>query len=266
MRILGIDSSSLVASVALVEEDKLLAEYTVNFKKTHSQTLLPMLDEIIRMTDTDLETLDAIAISSGPGSFTGLRIGAATAKGLGLALQKPLIGVPTLEATAYNIFATESSICPIMDARRNQVYNGIYQFIPYGDSLEQNFNFITISKPRALDIMELIEELNRFYCKGKIDYYIPDMNLHNLNTIEVKRVIFLGDGVPVYQEQLSKNLQIPYTFAPAHINHQRASAVARLGREYFKQGKFSSSLTLEYLRKSQAEREKDLKKEHLREN
>ena len=99
MKILALDSSGLVASVAVVEDEKLLAEYTVNYKKTHSQTLLPMLDEIGKMIDLDLSTIDAIAVAAGPGSFTGLRIGSATAKGLGLALDKPLIAVPTVDAS-----------------------------------------------------------------------------------------------------------------------------------------------------------------------
>ena len=97
MRILALDSSGLVATVAIVEEEQILAEYTVNYKKTHSQTLLPMLDEIVKMTEFDLNTLDAIAVAGGPGSFTGLRIGSATAKGLGLALNKPLIHIPTVD-------------------------------------------------------------------------------------------------------------------------------------------------------------------------
>ena len=100
MKILALDSSGLVASVAVVENDTLLAEYTVNYKKTHSQTLLPMLDEISNMTELDLSTIDAIAVAGGPGSFTGLRIGSATAKGLGLALEKPLISIPTTAAIA----------------------------------------------------------------------------------------------------------------------------------------------------------------------
>ncbi len=104
MKILGLDSSGLVASVAVVEEDNLLAEYTVNYKKTHSQTLLPMLDAIVKMIDLDLDTIDAVAVAGGPGSFTGLRIGSATAKGLGLALQKPLIQIPTVDGLAYNLY------------------------------------------------------------------------------------------------------------------------------------------------------------------
>ena len=112
MRILALDSSGLVASVAVVEKDgeetSTIAEYTVNYKKTHSQTLLPMLDEIAHMTELDLNTVDAIAVAGGPGSFTGLRIGSATAKGLGLALKKPLIHIPTLEGLAYNLWGIRS--------------------------------------------------------------------------------------------------------------------------------------------------------------
>ena len=132
MRILALDSSGLVASVAVVEDgmtdDQVIAEYTVNYKKTHSQTLLPMLDEIVKMTELDLNSVDAIAVAAGPGSFTGLRIGSATAKGLGLALDKPLIHIPTLEGLAYNLCGSSDIVCPIMDARRGQVYTGIYEF------------------------------------------------------------------------------------------------------------------------------------------
>ena len=128
MKILGLDSSGIVASVAIVEDENLIAEYTVNYKKTHSQTLLPMLDEVAKMTELDLAEIDAIAVAAGPGSFTGLRIGSATAKGLGLALGKPLVAVPTLEGLACNLFGCEDVICPMMDARRKQVYTGLYTF------------------------------------------------------------------------------------------------------------------------------------------
>lgn len=95
MRVLAIDSSGLTATVAIVEDDTTIAEFTINYKKTHSQTLLPMIDEMVKMVEADLNTIDAIAVAGGPGSFTGLRIGSATAKGLGLALGKPLIHIPT---------------------------------------------------------------------------------------------------------------------------------------------------------------------------
>ena len=133
MRILGIESSSLVASVAIVTDDVVTAEYTVNLKKTHSQTLLPMIDQMMGLLEMELDTVDAIAVSGGPGSFTGLRIGSATGKGLGLALNKPLIHVPTMDAMAYNLYGANALICPIMDARRSQVYTGLYRFL---DSFE----------------------------------------------------------------------------------------------------------------------------------
>ena len=152
MKILALDSSGLVASVAVAEDDNLIAEYTVNYKKTHSQTLLPMLDEIAKMTELDLNTIDAIAVAAGPGSFTGLRIGSATAKGLGLALKKPLIPIPTVEGLAYNLYGTKALICPLMDARRNQVYTGIYEF--------SGENFKKVEDQMAVPIEEIIRKLN----------------------------------------------------------------------------------------------------------
>ena len=129
MKVLGIESASMVASAAIVEDGNLIAEYTVNHKKTHSQTLLPMIDEIVRMTETNLSELDGIAVSAGPGSFTGLRIGSATAKGLGLALGKPLLHISTLEAMAWQLWGCDGLVCPIMDARRGQVYGGAYDCV-----------------------------------------------------------------------------------------------------------------------------------------
>ena len=106
MKILALDSSGLVASVAVVSDDNLIGEYTINYKKTHSQTLLPMLDEVAKMTELDLKTIDFIAVSAGPGSFTGLRIGSATAKGLAMALDKQIVSVPTVDALAYNLWGS----------------------------------------------------------------------------------------------------------------------------------------------------------------
>ena len=157
-KVLALDSSGLVASVAVVEGDgynsNLLAEYTVNYKKTHSQTLLPMLDAIVKMTELDLKTIDAIAVAAGPGSFTGLRIGSATAKGLGLALEKPLVAIPTVDALAYNLYGTEGLICPLMDARRNQVYTGIYAF--------ESGNMKVLEPQMAVDIEVIAEKLCRY--------------------------------------------------------------------------------------------------------
>ena len=121
MKILALDSSGLVASVAVMEDDTMLAEYTMNYKKTHSQTLLPMLDQIVDMIGLDLQTLDLIAVAAGPGSFTGLRIGAATVKGLGYALKCPVAAVPTVDALAWNLYGSKVLVCPMMDARRSPV-------------------------------------------------------------------------------------------------------------------------------------------------
>ena len=126
MKLIALDSSGLVASVAVVEDDILIAEYSIQYKKTHSQTLLPMLDEVRNMIELDLQEVDAIAVAAGPGSFTGLRIGSATAKGLSFAMEKPIVAVPTVDGLAYNLYGTDKIVCPIMDARRSQVYTGIY--------------------------------------------------------------------------------------------------------------------------------------------
>ena len=129
MKLLALDSSGLVASVAILDGETLVAEYTLNYKKTHSQTLLPMLDEIVKMTQTELSEVDAIAVAAGPGSFTGLRIGSATAKGLGLALNKPIISVPTLDGVACIFYFTLVLICPMTMASRKLFYSVICQFL-----------------------------------------------------------------------------------------------------------------------------------------
>lgn len=239
MRVLAIDSSGLTATVAIVEDDQTIAEYTTNYKKTHSQTLLPMIDEMVRMVDADLKEIDAIAVAGGPGSFTGLRIGSATAKGLGLALDKPLIHVPTVDAMAYSMYGCEDIICPIMDARRKQVYTGLYSFShkKNGDGgLYDEPVFQVLRMQMAVPVEELIRHLNVYR----------------------RRVVFLGDGVPVYKEMLAEGLKVPYSFAPSFMNRQRAAAVGALGIRYYEAGRYEAAAEFkpEYLRKSQAERER----------
>ena len=229
MIILGIESAALTASTAIVTDGILTAEYTVNHKKTHSQTLLPMLDEICRMAELDKTKIDAIAVSAGPGSFTGLRIGAATAKGLGLALERPIVPVPTLEGLAYNLYGTDALICPVMDARRSQVYNGLYRFDEAGE-------MVRLAGPRALGMKELLEELK----------------------IQAEPVLFLGDGVPVFENEIQAALGKMALFAPASAARQRAAAVAALGRKLLERGECVSAAGFApfYLRISQAERER----------
>lgn len=226
MKILGIESSSLVASVAIWQDDLIVAEYTVNFKKTHSQTLLPMLDEIGNMTELDLDTIDGIAVSEGPGSFTGLRIGSATAKGLGLALNKPLMGIPTVDAMAYQLFGCAHRICPVMDAKRGQVYTGVYRY---------EENFVVEKEACAMDLRELLEELKQ----------------------EDGKVVFLGDGVPVHRNVIAEVMGEQALFVPAAANRQRAATVAALGAVYLQEGRTQTAAEHgpNYHRVSQAERE-----------
>ena len=235
MKILAFDSSGLVASVAILEEEQLIAEYTLNYKKTHSQTLLPMLDEIVKMTELDLNEIDAIAVAAGPGSFTGLRIGSATVKGLGLALNKPIVSVPTLEGIAYNLYGTDALICPMMDARRKQVYTGLYEF--------NGKKFQIIADQTACPVEEILDRCNEFG----------------------RKVIFLGDGVPVYQYMIKDKIQVEYDFAPAHMNRQRAGALGMRAFDYIREEKLESAAEHApvYLRKSQAERELEAKGKKL---
>lgn len=228
MKLLAIESSGLVASVAIVTEEVLLAEYTVNFKKTHSQTLLPMLNEIVKMVELELSQVDAIAVSAGPGSFTGLRIGSATAKGLGLALDKPVIAVPTVDSLAYNLFGTEGLVCPMMDAKRSQVYTGLYDLL--------GSRFQVVSSQIVVPVEEIIEKINQLG----------------------RNVIYLGDAVPVYRGILEEKTEVGYTFAPLHLSRQRAAAVGALGVLYYQKNMVQSAEEHQpvYLRLSQAERER----------
>ncbi|WP_105616623.1 tRNA (adenosine(37)-N6)-threonylcarbamoyltransferase complex dimerization subunit type 1 TsaB [Vallitalea okinawensis] len=226
MKILGVDTSSNVASVAYIEDDLLISEFTLNYKLTHSQTLMPMLDDVCQSCHLKLEEVDAIAVASGPGSFTGLRIGAATVKGLAYGLNKPIIPVPTLDGLAYNIHYTEYLICPIMDARRSQVYSAIYHW--EDEQLVRDTDYLNIT------IDELIENLKE----------------------KESNIIFVGDGIPVFRDQLKEELEGVF-FADAHLNRQRASTIASLGRRYYAEGRVENHMDHApmYIRKSQAERE-----------
>ena len=231
MRILGIDSSGMVASAAIVDEANVISEFTVNNKQTHSQTLLPMIDMVVKMSGLQLEDIDAIAVAAGPGSFTGLRIGSSTAKGLALALKKEIVPVPTLDGLAYRMAVSDKIICPIMDARRNQVYTAVYKM--------EAGELKCLSEQKAVDIHELLKELEELK----------------------EKVIFLGDGVEVYKDIISKDYNGEYEFAPVHMNKQSAAAVAALGLIYYNQGKAEPAAEHKpvYLRKSQAEREREEK-------
>ncbi|MBQ8527330.1 MAG: tRNA (adenosine(37)-N6)-threonylcarbamoyltransferase complex dimerization subunit type 1 TsaB [Lachnospiraceae bacterium] len=232
MKIAAIDSSGLVASVAILDGETILATYSVNYKKTHSQTLLPMLSEITQMTEFEMSSLDAIAVAKGPGSFTGLRIGSATAKGLGQALNKPIIEVPTLDAMAYQLYGVERVICPMMDARRGQVYTGLYRFERRAGKTE----FCVLEQQCATAVENIIQKINKIGCP----------------------VIYLGDGVPVHRTVLTERTEVDFEFAPACCNRQDATALASLAQVYYERGEVVSAAAHrpDYLRLSQAERER----------
>lgn len=229
--ILAIEASGLVAGVAIATEEKIIGECSVNLKMTHSETLLPMVDDLVKRTGADLSDFSAIAVSGGPGSFTGLRIGSSTAKGLGLALNIPIVAVPTAEVIASNIFGFEGLICPLMDARRNQVYTGIYKNTSEG--------FTVVNDQMAVDVNEIIEKIN--------DLQQP--------------VIFLGDGVNVYKNTLAEKVKVPFQLAPISLAVQRPASLALRALQLYKEGKTVSAAdhAPDYLRKSQAEREREEK-------
>ncbi len=233
MNILALDGSGLTAGIAVLNENVILAEYNVNYKKTHSQTLLPMVEEVMNMLRIKPEELDYIAVTSGPGSFTGLRIGASVAKGLGLALDKPLVPVPTTEALSYNFQGTDKLICPIMDARRNQVYYGIYKFEKEDGKTEEE------AAIGADDIKNVIAKVNE--CG--------------------REVIFLGDGVEVYEKIIREETKVPFVLAPKHSRLQRAASLGIAAVNRIKEGKIVDAMHFvpEYYRLSQAERERNEK-------
>ena len=256
MKVLALDSSGLVASVALIEDGVLLGEYSTNFHKTHSTTLLPMLDELMRMLSLDIRDagIDAIAVAKGPGSFTGLRIGTATAKGLAFVLGVPIVPVSTLAGLAYNLWGTDGIVCPLMDARRNQTYTAIYRFAdqvtdteersaghpadPHIPDRERRLKQETLVEPCAVDISDIVQKIND----------------------RKDKVIFMGDGVPVFADYIREHCVVPYCFAPAHANRQRAASVGALAMTLMAEKNEiaipSDQFAPDYLRLSQAERER----------
>lgn len=225
MLVLGIDSSGHTASCALLEGQTVLGEYSTNIGLTHSETLLPMIQELMKRCGKECRELDLIAVSAGPGSFTGLRIGAATGKGISMAYHIPMVAVSTLEGLARNVEESERRVHPIMDARRHQVYTA--EFLS-GE---------LIGEEEAVDIESLVERLNK----------------------EGEKHLFLGDAVSVYGDYIRENMSAEYHFASAGNLLQRASSIALLGIEKQAAGEAvpGSKLELRYVRKPQAERERE---------
>ena len=224
MNILAIDTSALTATAAVLADDTLLGEISTTTKLTHSQTIMPMIDELLKKVSLDITDIDLFACSQGPGSFTGLRIGIGTIKGLSYGLGKEVVGVSTLEALAHNITFTDCIISPIMDARRGQVYNALYKY--------DNGTLKCEEEPRALSVEELCSEIT-------------------------EKTIFVGDGVKVHREKISSLLGDKAIFAPPQHCLQRAGSVAHAALN--KETLDAAELTAVYLRKPQAEREREEK-------
>ena len=225
MKILALDSSAIVASVALMEDGKLLAEYTLNNGNTHSETLLPMIESVLKTYGLTVDGIDLFASTSGPGSFTGVRIGTATVKGLAFGSNKPCAQVSTLEAIAENLLLTKGLICPVMNARRGQVYTALFR--SDGESLERLMPDSAIS----------IEELD-----GILAEY-------------GESVSFAGDGYGITVNALTKTVA---NHTPERLRHQSAASVASVAYRMAKDEKTVSDTELKvtYLRPSQAERER----------
>ena len=275
MYILAIESSGNVASVAIAGKEKILAEYTVNIGKTHSQTLLPMIDRVLGDAEMSVNDMSAIAISRGPGSFTGLRIGSATAKGLAASAEIPIVDVPTLEALAVGVGnAGGRLICPVIDARRNEVYTALYEEavgedtgcgcedkdgctapknddrtesgnVKHGDAAENSGKNVTVTRSgllrrigeeRALSMEALLEELS-------------GMN---------REIIFVGDALRVHGDKIKAVGNGKFILAPFSAHDLRAGCVASVGLAMLESGKAveGSEHTPVYLRLSSAERER----------
>lgn len=227
MKILALESSAVACSVCLAEDEELIAQSYENSGLTHSKTLLPMAEELLKNCGVSLQEVDVIAVAAGPGSFTGLRIGVSAAKGLGWALEKPCARVSTLEAMAWNLAFFPGELCCAMDARRNQIYNA--RFVSDGEKP------VRLCMDRAIGLEELAAELK----------------------IGGKEQILVGDGAQLCYNQFMK-MGLSVRLTPPNLRHQSAWGVARAGLEQARRGTLitAEELVPDYHRLSQAERER----------
>lgn len=228
MKILALDSTAIVASVALCEDEKLLGEYTIQNGNTHSETLLPMVESLLKAFELTPRDIDLFAVSEGPGSFTGVRIGVATLKGLAFGSQTPCIGVSTLEALAQNLIDTDGLICPVMNARRKQVYTALFRC--------KDQCLTRLLPDDAIAISELDEVLKK----------------HPQEPIRL-----CGDGYGITTELLTSST-VPVS---ERLRHQSAYSVAQVAKRRYESGIHTTDaeLVATYLRPSQAERERNEK-------
>lgn len=230
MKILAIDTTAAAASCAICEDDFLLAEYYVNLKQTHSQTIMPMIENTLNLSKIKLDDIDLFAVSTGPGSFTGVRIGVAAIKGLALPKDKPCSNVSSLEALAYNVCQSDCMICCVMDARRNQFYNAIFEY--------SNNQLQRITEDRAIAFENLEKEINNA-------------------VLNEKKIILVGDGANLCYNNLKDKYSKFVILASQNLRYAKASSVAEVALKQFNNGNTitSSELLPSYLRLPQAERE-----------
>lgn len=225
MKILSLDSTAIVSTVAVCEDERLLAQLTLNNGNTHSETLLPMIEAALKLLKMNIDDVDLFACSVGPGSFTGVRIGVATVKGLAFGKGKPCVGVSSLEALAYNLKGNDGLICPVMNARRSQLYNAL--FICEGGKLRR------VCDDRLISVFDLEEEL--------LGYDMP--------------IYLCGDGYGIAKDAFTK---ITTRNTPTLQQYQSAYSVALCAYEAAKKELLTTDRELSptYLRASQAERER----------
>ncbi len=222
MLVMGIETSTMQGGVALVSEQGLLSEYLLNVKATHTERLLPSIDRLLQDAGITMNRVEGLAVSVGPGSFTGLRIGLSTAKGLAVAAGKPLVGVPTLEAMAWTLPFCAHPICPILDARKNEVYCALFR--------HEGGRLVRLMEDAALS---------------------PDLLISWIR----EPTVFLGNGLAIYSDLLKSRLKELALFAPLAHRGGRAAAVAELGRGRLLLGEQDGipELAPRYLRPSEAE-------------
>lgn len=225
MLILAIDSSTPVASVALANSTGIVAEYFLNTGYTHSEKLMPMIDNMMKEARVGIEQLEGIVVAKGPGSFTGLRIGMATAKTIAQVRHIPILGINTLEGLAYNCLPFSGIICPLLNARKQEVYTALFE----SDSKKLK----QIGEYTALSPKDLAEKINSF----------------------AKPVMLVGDGVLEYQSFWQEELKGNYFFAPSSLLLPRSTSIGLLGRVRILKGEADDFINLKpfYLRKSEAE-------------
>lgn len=230
MKILSLDSATECATAAILDDNKLLGEVVINHKKQHSVIMMPMIDSLIKSCGLTIADIDGYAISKGPGSFTGLRIGMSTIKGLVQATKKPFVAISSLDGLANNLFNVQGIICPIIDALRGNVYTNFYRF--------ENGKLVTLEEDQLLSIDEVIEKCSSFK----------------------ENVTFIGDGTYKFATKLTEALP-KALIAPSHLNLAKASSIGLLGYLKLSQGQSDNVLSSApvYLRKCQAEREYDAK-------